>query len=109
MEDLLEKPSNREFLVQVMTKLAPGTNWVVSGEKYEEILWFEQEVEKPSEEQVQTELQNLISDWENKNYRLQRQFEYPSVKDQLDMLYHVGYDGWKEAINNVKQKYPKPE
>lgn len=33
--------------------------------------------------------------------------EYPSVLDQLDMLYHGGYDAWRSAIQAVKDKYPK--
>ena len=32
---------------------------------------------------------------------------YPSIKDQLDDLYHNGIDGWKKTIKTVKDKYPK--
>jgi len=40
-------------------------------------------------------------------YKYQRHVEYPSIKDQLDTLYHEGYDGWKSQIQAVKDKYPK--
>lgn len=33
--------------------------------------------------------------------------EYPSIPDQLDLLYHGGMDAWKAAIKAVKDKYPK--
>ena len=33
--------------------------------------------------------------------------EYPSIPDQLDLLYHGGYDAWKASIKAVKDKYPK--
>jgi hypothetical protein len=36
-----------------------------------------------------------------------RATEYPSIKDQLDDIYHNGVDGWKETIKAVKDKYPK--
>ena len=36
-----------------------------------------------------------------------RRMEYPSIEDQLDILYHEGYDGWKKVITAVKEKYPK--
>jgi hypothetical protein len=36
-----------------------------------------------------------------------RKNEYPSIEDQLDDLYHNGYDGWKSSIMAVKDKYPK--
>lgn len=36
-----------------------------------------------------------------------RQEAYPSIQDQLDLLYHGGIDGWKAVIQAVKDKYPK--
>lgn len=40
-------------------------------------------------------------------YKAQRAREYPSIQDQLDTLYHGGFDAWKAAITAVKTKYPK--
>lgn len=40
-------------------------------------------------------------------YKQQRAKEYPSIQDQLDLMYHGGYDAWKAAIDAVKNKYPK--
>ena len=40
-------------------------------------------------------------------YKDQRAAEYPSITDQLDLLYHGGMDAWKTAIQAVKDKYPK--
>jgi hypothetical protein len=36
-----------------------------------------------------------------------RAAEYPSIPDQLDLLFHGGMDAWKTAIQAVKDKYPK--
>ena len=41
------------------------------------------------------------------NYAVKRQNEYPSIVDQLDTLYHGGYDAWKAEIQAVKDKFPK--
>jgi len=41
-------------------------------------------------------------------YKEQRAKAYPSIPDQLDLIYHNGLDAWKTAINAVKQEYPKP-
>ena len=41
-------------------------------------------------------------------YKYQRARAYPSIADQLDLMYHGGYDAWKAAIEAVKQEYPKP-
>jgi hypothetical protein len=35
-------------------------------------------------------------------YKAQRAAEYPSIPDQLDLLYHGGMDAWKTAIQAVK-------
>lgn len=40
-------------------------------------------------------------------YKIDRASEYPSIVDQLDDLYHNGYDGWKATIQAIKDKYPK--
>jgi len=40
-------------------------------------------------------------------YQAKRAAEYPSIPDQLDLLYHVGIDGWKAVIQVTKDKYPK--
>lgn len=41
------------------------------------------------------------------NYSKRRKAEYPSIEDQLDILYHEGYDVWKATIKEIKDKYPK--
>lgn len=41
-------------------------------------------------------------------YKYQRQQAYPSIADQLDTLYHGGYDAWKASIEAVKNQFPKP-
>jgi rhodanese-related sulfurtransferase len=41
-------------------------------------------------------------------YKEKRQQAYPSIPDQLDLIYHQGIDAWKAAIDAVKQEYPKP-
>ena len=43
-------------------------------------------------------------------YKFSRASEYPAIGDQLDMLYHDKVNGtstWQDAIQAVKDKYPK--
>ena len=42
-------------------------------------------------------------------YAHRRAATYPPIEEQLDLLYHGGYDAWKAAIEAVKQQFPKPE
>ena len=49
-----------------------------------------------------------VNAWVNPNaYKAQRAAAYPSIPDQLDLLYHGGMDAWKAAITAVKQEFPK--
>ncbi len=40
-------------------------------------------------------------------YKAQRAAAYPSMADQLDLLYHGGMDAWKAAVTAVKEEFPK--
>ena len=40
-------------------------------------------------------------------YQRDRAAEYPTVVDQLDLIYHSGVDAWKVKIKETKDKYPK--
>lgn len=40
-------------------------------------------------------------------YSQKRAAAYPSITDQLDLLYHGGLDAWKAAITAVKEDFPK--
>ena len=40
-------------------------------------------------------------------YKAKRQQAYPSIADQLDLIYHQGLDAWKSAIQAVKEEFPK--
>ena len=41
------------------------------------------------------------------DYKWKRAAEYPTVVDQLDLIYHSGIDAWKAKIKETKDKYPK--
>ena len=51
----------------------------------------------------------LQADYEAKEYQRKRASEYPSIGEQLDMIYHAGQggDAFQAAIQAVKDKYPK--
>jgi len=51
--------------------------------------------------------QAIQAELNTRTYVEKRVSEYPDIKDQLDTLYHGGYDVWKESIKAIKDKYPK--
>lgn len=101
------KPVN---INSALHSLRPGSQWTLYGETYEGLVWDESnELPPPTEEEINQEIERLQAEYEYNQYQRDRAIEYPTIQDQLDTLYHQGYDGWKEEINKVKQKYPKPE
>lgn len=51
---------------------------------------------------------NAVNAWvDPEAYKEQRARAYPSIADQLDLMYHGGYDAWKAAIEAVKTQFPK--
>ena len=65
---------------------------------------------KPSEADCTNGLKALQDAWdlENDSYKSKRRAAFPSVVDQLDLIYHSGVDAWKDKIKETKDKYPKP-
>jgi hypothetical protein len=96
-------------IIHAVHSLRPGASWFINGDTYEGLQWSdENELPPPTEEEIQAEVERLQQVYENNQYQRDRAFEYPPIKEQLDVLYHQGYDGWKASIDEVKNKYPKP-
>ena len=51
---------------------------------------------------------DVDAEFAKQEYKNKRASEYPSVVDQLDLIYHSGIDAWKAKIKETKDKYPKP-
>ena len=62
----------------------------------------------PTLDELNTELLRAQEEWDDRfdSYKRQRLDEYPSIREQLDMIYH-DVDGWRETIKTIKDKYPK--
>lgn len=54
---------------------------------------------------------DAVNAWQDPDtYKYQRVAEYPSIQEQMDMQYWDAINGtttWQDAINAVKQKFPK--
>jgi len=60
--------------------------------------------------QIETEYATQLADYNAKQYQRDRQ--YPSIGEQLDMQYWDAVNGtttWKDAIAQVKADNPKPQ
>ena len=70
----------------------------------------------PTDEEIATAKTNLYNKYQSVDYSRKRKISYPSVKDQLDALYHDIVNGnlneasssFVSIIKAVKNEYPKP-
>ena len=91
-----------------LTELRPNAQWTLRGETYAGLEWNDSKQTKPTESEVNAKCAELKTAYDNKKYQRDRKPEYPSVVDQLDLIYHSGIDVWKAKIKETKDKYPKP-
>ena len=88
--------------------LCPGAKF---GVRNNEVIWIDEKIEQPTEEQVNDKIAELQAAYEAKQYQRDRSTSYPSIQDQLDMQYWDSVNGtttWKDAIAKVKTDIPKP-
>ena len=86
-----------------LVSLKPNAEWSMVGTEYSDITWLDKSQTKPTEAEVTAEIERL-----NNGYETKRAAEYPSVVDQLDKMFHSGFQAWKDEIQIIKEKYPKP-
>ena len=94
-----------------LLSLKPGKQWTWHGEEYSGLIWHESDT-PPTEAEIDAKFKSMLDDWEAKQYQRDRSISYPSIQDQLDMLYWDRKNGtktWEESIDKVKADIPKPE
>ena len=85
--------------------LCPNAEFTLRGDTLE---WLKANGDtEPSDSAITAKLAELKTDYANKEYQRKRADEYPSVVDQLDLIYHSGIDAWKAKIKETKDKYSK--
>jgi len=102
---------NNIGIPDALYKYYPKSTWRFEGDdnlNYDALIWEDIEIEMPSKEELLKKVELVREEYINTQYQRDRASAYPSIQDQLDTLYHEGYDGWKASIDEVKSKYPKP-
>jgi len=96
------------MIIKAILKINPNAEVVVRGDDIDtcEIEWHNGTSEI-SKTDIKNKMSELQTEYDNNKYQRDRAAEYPSIKDQLDDIYHNGIDGWKTTIKTVKDKYPK--
>ena len=93
-------------IAQALRSLRPNSSFGVIGDR---IKWNDPDNEQPTSKEIDAEVIRLQAEYDANQYQRDRQ--YPSIGDQLDMQYHDQLNGtttWKDAIAKVKADNPKP-
>ena len=90
-----------------LTSLKPNKQFAWNGDEYSGLTWLDSGT-APTESEINAEVTKLQAAYDSKKYQRDREEAYPSVVDQLDLIYHSGIDVWKAKIKETKDKYPKP-
>jgi len=81
----------------------------INAEDFDQITWHNG-TEVISKSDIETKQKELQVKFDAQAYARNRALEYPPMEDQQDMQFHDAIDGtttWQDAIQAVKNKYPK--
>ena len=95
-------------IVEAIRRIDPLVSATVKNNEYDTIEWLKGD--PIPKDQIDAEIVKLKAEYDAKQYQRDRQ--YPSIQDQLDMQYWDSVNGtttWKDAIAKVKTDIPKPE
>jgi len=94
-------------IIESILAINPKAEVIVREDDVTQIDWLE--TTPIAEEDILAKQKELQTAYDNAAYQRDRAEAYPSIGDQLDMIYHagVGGDAFQAAIKAVKDKYPK--
>ena len=111
----MDRTTGRPNHIQDVLVKLHGGQWFgfsdPNNQTYANLIIHDGSKSKPTESELTTELASMQAAFDAAEYKRKREAEYPSVQEQLDMLYHDQADStttFKTAIKAVKDKYPKP-
>jgi hypothetical protein len=95
-------------IIQSILAINPNAEVSVNAEDIKQITWHNGTT-PIAEADILAKQAELQADYEAKEYQRKRASEYPSIGEQLDMIYHAGQggDAFQAAIQAIKDKYPK--
>ena len=95
-------------IIKSILAINPNAEVTVRADDIKQITWHG-DTTPIAEADILAKQAELQADYEAKEYQRNRASEYPSIGEQLDMIYHAGQggDAFQAAIQAVKDKYPK--
>ena len=96
-------------IIKSILAINPNASVSVNAEDINQIEWLNGTQPIPANE-ILAKQRILQLEYEGGKYQRDRAKDYPTIANQLDMLYWDkinGTNNWQESIKRIKQKYPK--
>jgi hypothetical protein len=93
-------------IIEAILRINPNAQVSVNGSDIDNIQWID--TQPIAKELILEKVAEIQAEYEAKQYQRDRQ--YPSIPDQLDMLYWDkvnGTENWLNSIESVKSRFPK--
>lgn len=100
------------MIALAIQNIRPNSNWYMEGETYDKLVWTDTEKTKPTEQEINDEIERIKQVGIDTQYQRNRAKAYPSIQEQLDMQYWDSINGttiWADTIAAIKQQYPKTQ
>ena len=103
------------MISKAILKINPNANFTYQDEDINTIQWLDGTTPIPVAD-IEAKMTELQAEYDAKEYQRERATSYPSIGDQLDMLWHSidqnpslksEYFEFYEAIKAIKVKHPK--
>jgi len=98
------------FYIQAIQQLCPNEGFTIDDMDYS-TLKFTNDIDAPSEEEINTVFQQLKTAYEVAEYQRLRAPEYPPIEDFADAWVkndETALENYRQMCLAVKAKYPKP-
>ena len=96
-------------IIKAIKVINPNAEVSINADDINQITWHNGTTPISTNE-ILAKQQELIAEYNSKQYQRNRAKAYPSIQEQLDMQYWDkinNTDTWEQAINAVKAQYPK--
>jgi len=97
------------MIARAIKSINPNANFRFDNDDINNIEWLNGTT-PISKEDIEAKINELKADYDNNKYQRDREVEYPSWQDQMDMQYWDKINNtstWQDAVQAVKDKYPK--
>jgi len=97
-------------IIKSILAINPTAEVSISADDINTLIWENGTTPIPANE-ILAKQQELITEYNSKQYQRDRAKDYPSIQEQLDMQYWDkvnNTNNWQTKVNEIKVKYPKP-